>query len=207
MWSPNCIFFFPIWPYTHTYMLKNLFLGASLGNFVFFFVLFCTLPIFRQLYFTITIIRNFHFSTRWDHRNKNKWQNRHVTLRYLLSLNLNEAIGPLFTYPLMPKENYLNEDLELININKYSSLYTIMIEKLHQLSSFVVICFRLECVNWGWIWALPWYVHETLHIYTIYHSKFFIYLLLSLLLGFQFTGNGELWFMHLIHAYWQLTIL
>lgn len=175
-------------------MLKNLFLGASLGNFVFFFVLFCTLPIFWQLYFTITIIRNFHFSTRWDHRNKNKWQNRHVTLRYLLSLNLNEAIGPLFTYPLMPKENYLNEDLELININKYSSLYTIMIEKLHQLSSFVVICFRLECVNWGWIWALPWYVHETLHIYI---SQQIFYLLTSVS-PIRFSVHRKWW--TLIHA-------
>lgn len=50
-----------------------------------------------------------------------------MTLRYLLPLKLNETIGPLFTYPLMPKDNYLNEDLELVKSNKYSSLYTITI--------------------------------------------------------------------------------
>lgn len=120
-------FFFSIWLYPYTYMLKNLFLGGILGNFIFLFVLFCTFHIFDNNILLLQSLGNFNFLTRWDHRNKNEWQNSHMTLRYLLPLKLNETIGPLFTYPLMPKDNYLNEDLELVKSNKYSSLYTITI--------------------------------------------------------------------------------
>lgn len=75
-----------------------------------------------------------------------------MALRHLLTLKLNEATGPFFTYLLILSHNSLNVDLELVRINKYSFVYY-HDRKLYQLSilDYVVICSWLGCIILGWI--------------------------------------------------------